>query len=494
MKNKENKRPSQPFRAGADHRGETGFYMQEKNLVDFHVKIQKIILAFVGPASILVFGALVALDPCWQNIVTVAAFLVTYAFWWVGHGFSRKGNLQGSVATVLSSAIVFVTLNAMLVKGVAPTQLLACSVAVIYAAFYSKRFLQICVVGAFIGFVLAESAVYLDLYPMKELAPLERLITEASFAALLLTAAAMFLRNYWNMNDRLVRSETKVNTRLSEIIDTASDIEGTLGGVVTKIEKASTSFASKASEQAVALKEMSVSIDHIRNSAKDAAEAAADTKGITDDFQNKSAMGSDRLKEMVNGFDRVVEINESVKVEFSTLAAQADSIEEVLRTNREIAAQIKILATNAGIQASKVGKQGRGFRVVANELKAMIQRTDDSLKQSRQLLEDIRSQADKSREAIEKSSNLVKNQFDQLSSTGALVENIATTCVDAAAKVEKIANAARAQQIRLDEVASGINHIDFTADEMSKSTGVLVESIRELAKSNETIKDALDLR
>jgi methyl-accepting chemotaxis protein len=201
-----------------------------------------------------------------------------------------------------------------------------------------------------------------------------------------------------------------------------------------------------------------------------------------------------QLRSVERGFDGVVGGNETARAEFSDLASQAESIEGVLRTNSDIAARIKILAINAGIQAAKAGQYGTGFNVVARELKEMIQNTDQSLGTSRDLLEGIRERARHSAETIQTASQLLRDHSAALASTGRSIEEIAETFVSTARQFRTISQSAREQQSRLDEVGHGIGQIDVAATELTRQTQSLMESVEKIASSQASLGEILAAR
>ncbi|MDJ0766429.1 MAG: methyl-accepting chemotaxis protein [Myxococcota bacterium] len=459
-----------------------------------HLIIQKIVVYYVAPATAIFFAILAVLAACWQTYAVFIGSLLTSVCWVYGLVLTRKDRIISAVSIFVISTVCLVTLVYALIKGTAPTCMIAAIAAIVYASFHQRRLMIYCSAGVLISFVFSEMAMYADLYPVKELSAGERLFIEVAFAAILFPVIALVLDLNRKMNNGLVASTKKINAELSTIIATAADVGKALEDVVDRLEEVSNAFASQAGEQAASTREMSVSISHLRNTAKETASSAAETHAVSARFREKSETGSDQVRVMREGFQNVVEINDAAKAEFAALAEQAEDIEEVLRTNREIAAQIKVLAINAGIEASRAGDYGSGFRVVANELKGMIQGTDESLSHSKQLLEGIRNQARHSARTVEKSSELLKSQLDELLSTGALIEEISSAFVSTATRVERITNAAKEQQVRLDEVASGINHIEFAASELSESTFILVENVNRIAGSHQNLTDVLQSR
>jgi len=235
-------------------------------------------------------------------------------------------------------------------------------------------------------------------------------------------------------------------------------------------------------------------MDQIRDIAGGTARSASETEQFAERTREKSLATARQLRAVERGFDGVVDGNEAARAEFTELAGQADSIETVLRSNSDIAARIKILAINAGIQAAKAGEYGVGFNVVARELKEMIQNTDQSLGTSRDLLEGIRQRARRSAETIQTASQLLRKHSGELSATGRNIEEITETFVATARQFRNISTTSHEQQARLDEIGHGIGQIDVAATELTKQTQVLMESVKRIADSQASLREILSAR
>jgi methyl-accepting chemotaxis protein len=287
---------------------------------------------------------------------------------------------------------------------------------------------------------------------------------------------------------------TRMNEEQQQIIATAGDVNGVLEEVVAQLQEFSVVFAAQATEQAAAIAQTNVVMEQIRDIAGNTARSATETEQHAERTREKSLATARQLQSVEKGFDGVVGSNEAAREEFTGLASQAESIETVLRSNSDIAARIKILAINAGIQAAKAGEYGAGFNVVARELKEMILNTDQSLEQSRDLLESIRHRARHSAETIRTSSELLRRHSGELRTTGRSLDEITETFVATAQQFRTISSSSREQQARLDEIGHGIGQIDVAAAELTRQTQVLMESVRRIAASQASLHEILSAR
>jgi len=464
---------------------------QRSQLISSHLALQRLATKYAVPITMIAFIALLVLDPCWHNAVLLAGFAAMSLAWIGAMRLTQQGKLERPVAVFIWSVISFEFLTMLVLNTNPASSLLACTIMVIYASLFRPRLLVATSVGTFAAFTISELVRWHQPWATKDLSGAEHFFFEVGFVALLIPLAAIVLRRSHKMKDLLVEAMSRMNHEQKRIINTAEEVSRTLEDVVRQLEEFSVSFAAQAAEQASAIAETTVVMDQIRRIAGDTARSASSTQGEAETTKIKSEQTSQQLKSVERGFDRVVGTNEAARDEFADLASQAESIEEVLRVNRDIAAQIKILAVNAGIQAAKAGEYGVGFNVVARELKSMIQNTDRSLEDSRTLLESIRKRARHSAETIKTSSVLLKTHADELNRTGASIVEITASFVDTAHRLSQIAASAVEQQTRLNEVSNGMNQIDLSAAELNKQTNVIVDSVRRIAASQASIKALL---
>jgi methyl-accepting chemotaxis protein len=463
-------------------------------LRESHLALQKIATKFAIPVATAAFAAMLALQPCWHNAVLLGGWLGMSALWFLGLYLTRRGALERAVVVFTFAVIGFETLSMLVLGFNSATALLACTIMIIYASLFSRLILYVAAAFTFLGLAAKHLVAWFQPWQFKPSTPNEQLLFEIGFVALLLPLAAIVLRRSHLIKDALVAQMTRMNEEQQQIIATAGDVNGVLEQVVAQLQEFSVAFAAQAAEQAAAIAETNIVMEQIRDIAASTARAASETEQFAERTREKSLATARQLLGVEKGFDGVVGSNEAARAEFTDLAGQAESIGDVLRSNSDIAARIKILAINAGIQAAKAGDYGAGFNVVARELKEMIQGTDQSLEQSRGLLEGIRNRARRSAETIETSSELLRRHSGELSSTGRSLEEITETFVATARQFRTISASSREQQARLDEIGHGIGQIDVAAAELTRQTQVLMESVSRIAASQASLHEILSAR
>ncbi|MCU0665239.1 MAG: methyl-accepting chemotaxis protein, partial [Myxococcota bacterium] len=397
---------------------------RQKLLLDVHLSVQGMTVRFGAPMVLCLSVVAAAFDRCWQTGLFLGGATFSSLTWFYCLRLTKRGSLRGSVLALSLSTIATAFLYQNLFAALSFTAIIATLAVVIYASFYSHRLLWVTAGFATAGLVLSVFVEALHPWARCEMHPVVHLVFGIAFSVFLMGMVVLVLSKNQKLDSALSHRMFRMNEEQSQIIGTAGAVSTVLEESLRQIRDIAGAFAAQAYEQATAIAQIHATMEQLRQVSEQTATSSGETRRLTEEVRSKSLSTSDQLRAVEKEFDRVVESNTLAQSEFDELAAQADRIEDILHSNREIVAQIKILAVNAGIQAAKAGSFGAGFRVVAGELKAMIQRTEESLSSSRRLLDDIRMRARQSADTVQHNSTMLTRHFDQLGATGQVIEEI----------------------------------------------------------------------
>ena len=290
--------------------------------------------------------------------------------------------------------------------------------------------------------------------------------------------------------------ELRSHDVIGEIIDSFNRMAETLRRIIGQLrsesdalQAASTSMVS-ATERAVnlsgeqqqqvdqvatAMNELSASADEVARHAAETARATheADEQGNTAKVVVVEAMGAvDVLADMVQGAAEVI----------GRLEQESENIGKVLAVINDIAEQTNLLALNAAIEAARAGEQGRGFAVVADEVRTLANRTQKSTEEISAMIERLQGG---SREAV----SAMEAGRDQATNGVALTEQAAEALAVIAGAIttisemsEQIAQASREQTTVVEDVNRSVSAISGLCDRTTESMGHIDGTARELAR------------
>ncbi len=224
---------------------------------------------------------------------------------------------------------------------------------------------------------------------------------------------------------------------------------------------------------AAAMEEMTTQINEVSNNADSAEKSTSSARG---NVQN----GASVVDSTVNDIRSLTSDIESVSSAVTELAAQTESIGAVLDVIRGIAEQTNLLALNAAIEAARAGEQGRGFAVVADEVRTLASRTGQSTDEIQAMIEKLQSNAKSAVDAVKvsqlASTKTVDNAIQanqNLQEADRLMTEIADMSSEIARATEQQAEAATEANMRINALSGAADSSLRTADELAAASQAL---------------------
>lgn len=176
-----------------------------------------------------------------------------------------------------------------------------------------------------------------------------------------------------------------------------------------------------------------------------------------------SQTGRKSVDEVVDGMSHIQQQMESIALSIIRLSEQSQAIGEIVATVKDLAEQSNLLAVNAAIEANKAGEHGRGFSVVAQEVKNLAEQSKKATAQIRTILGDIQKGTTTAVLATEQGSKAVEVGVRQSREAGEAIRQLAESIGDNAAAANQIAVSAQQQMVGMDQLALATANINQTA-------------------------------
>jgi len=235
---------------------------------------------------------------------------------------------------------------------------------------------------------------------------------------------------------------------------------------------------------ATAMEQMTSQIHDVSNNANAAEKAANDARSNT----NK---GKDIISNTINQMQSLSTNIDGVSQVVATLAAESDNIGSVLDVIRGIADQTNLLALNAAIEAARAGEQGRGFAVVADEVRTLASRTAQSTNEIQQMIQKLQSGAQEAVAAVKVSQDISNQTVEQTSKADDSLSEIDKLMALISDMNTQIARATEQQTQAADEVNLRINDLAGMTDESLATSDTLNDASLELKSSSNSMSEVV---
>lgn len=271
---------------------------------------------------------------------------------------------------------------------------------------------------------------------------------------------------------------TKVRSSL-QLVATATDQLATTADETTVITE-ETNQAIKdqqdnTTQLATAINQMSSTIQEVANNCSQASQSAADAN-------NEASTGQQSMHETITQIQHLAtEIHSTVQV-IQQLEKNSIEIGGILDVIKGIAEQTNLLALNAAIEAARAGEQGRGFAVVADEVRTLANRTQSSTEEINAMIVKLQEGSRMAAAAMEQSRSDAEGAVEQANKTGSALTTITEAIGSISDMNTQIASAAEEQGAVAEEINRNITHIDEMAKQTSAGSSQTAIASTELAK------------
>lgn len=341
------------------------------------------------------------------------------------------------------------------------------------------------------------------------------------FASALVAGLLVGAANYWFVNLILIsrlRRIAEVATSISErnlahhctmqsddtvgeivdafnkMADNLRDLIGQIGGMSGEVEHGAHNIQrqidlirSRFSTQHDNSQQIARSMDHLSSTVSDIAGTADGVAESSRGAVNAARSGAGVVAETISGMSNIQQIVGQAVSDVHQLGQRSDEIGAIVAVIRGIADQTNLLALNAAIEAARAGEQGRGFAVVADEVRKLAEKTGTATGEISQMIAAIQQQVDQTVRTMEQSKNEVAAGVDRAGKAGAALAEILAGIENVSAMMERITAGASDQRAVVGEIGSQVLAIDGGIEAVLANTHDTERSCRLLADQSATL-------
>ena len=268
--------------------------------------------------------------------------------------------------------------------------------------------------------------------------------------------------------------------QLETVVEIVSSASAELSAQIEESEHGAERQAARMAETATAMEEMNATVLEVARNAGAAAE-------VSDAARQRAEAGAVVVEKAVTGIRKVREQSLSLKQDMAALAENARSIGSLMSVISDIADQTNLLALNAAIEAARAGEAGRGFAVVADEVRKLAEKTMSATNHVGDAIKDIQASTAKSMEQVDGAVLSIEEATELANQSGAALGEIVGMVDKAADQVRAIAAASEQQSAASEEINASITQVNNIAAETAQAMEQSTQAVAELAEQAQTL-------
>ncbi|MBI5194003.1 MAG: methyl-accepting chemotaxis protein [Nitrospirae bacterium] len=296
-----------------------------------------------------------------------------------------------------------------------------------------------------------------------------------------LDEVGVLMRIFRTMIERMQRQTRDISESVSVLASSSNEIASTTAQLAAGTE-----------QTAIAVTETTTTVEEVKQTVNMASEKAKNVSAVAQNAVQFSQNGMRLVGETIDGINNIKSQMDYIAETIVKLSEHSQAIGEIIAAVDDIAEQSNLLAVNAAIEATKVGEYGKGFIVVAQEIKSLAEQSKQATRQVRIILNDIQKSNTAAVMATEKGAKAVEAVVKQSSNTGNAIQELSKGITEASQSAIQIAASSQQQLIGMDQVALAMNNIKQATTQNAASTRQVELTMRTLQEVGQRLKTLVD--
>jgi len=281
-------------------------------------------------------------------------------------------------------------------------------------------------------------------------------------------------------------------SQMCGVIGRITDSSNLLASASEQLSASSTQIADGANRQssqtvhvATAMEEMNATVIEVAKNSQIASESAREA-------QTTAAKGGEVVTQAITAMQEVADSTSITADTIKNLGKSSEEIGTIVSVINDIADQTNLLALNAAIEAARAGEQGRGFAVVADEVRRLAERTTKATKEISDMIKSIQSETGRAVEAMGEGTFKVDNGVKLAHEAGEALQQIVRGVESVTGMINHIATSAEEQSATTDEITQNMDSIAEVAKSNVSAIGEVANASGEMARLASELKDLVE--
>ncbi len=286
-----------------------------------------------------------------------------------------------------------------------------------------------------------------------------------------------------------IEMRRKLGSSISDVVESYRD----LGGKLDKINSQVVQIASAISEAESRSMTVSAASDEMVSTTADIAKNCETAAHHSSQTQEITEQGVDEIETVITQIRNQAEKTRRDADLIKALVDQSNKIGSIVQTIEDIASQTNLLALNAAIEAARAGEAGKGFAVVADEVRALASRSSSSTQEITKMVSQIQTDANSANESMTQSLDDMNSLADKASGVTNILNDIINRVESVNSQIEQIATAATEQTTATSEISTNMQGVSNLTQESSNISQVTSSEVQEIQNKSQELLDKLSI-
>lgn len=297
-----------------------------------------------------------------------------------------------------------------------------------------------------------------------------------------------YLGNHEVLKESINIVAESLNDALGDVVEA---VQAT-ASASSQISSSSEEMAAGSHEQSAQAQEIAASVEQMTRTIYDNTKNASMAAESAMKSGSKAVEGGKIVEETILGMNQIVETVNQSSVTIQQLGKSSAQIGEIIAVIDDIADQTNLLALNAAIEAARAGEQGRGFAVVADEVRKLAERTTKATKEIAGMITHIQKDTESAVESIQRGSREVEKGKELANNAGLALKEIIETANHASDIITQVAAASEEQSAAAEQISKNIESISHVTKESASGIQQIAKAADDLSKLTLNLNDMVN--
>jgi methyl-accepting chemotaxis protein len=305
-----------------------------------------------------------------------------------------------------------------------------------------------------------------------------------------LIGAFLMITDMTEIKQQQLLIESK-NKQISEAAAKATSISRQVSEYSSSLASQILQTSRGAEQQRNMAEETATAMEQMNSTVLEVARNAANAAGTAEESKDKAHQGEQIVHQVVETIHRVRNMSEELQSSMADLGQQAEGIGTIMGVISDIADQTNLLALNAAIEAARAGEAGRGFAVVADEVRKLAEKTMTATNEVGGYIKSIQESARKNISNTEESTEAVNDANDLVSRSGEVLAEIVSMVSETTDQVRSIAAASEEQSAASEQISHSTERINSIAQENSAAMEESEDAVKQMSSLAVELNDVI---